>query len=161
MIINISKLLKHLIRKLILFILCGFVYCGIELLYRQKTHYSMFILSGFLGVSCIDAPNNIFGYDLDYAIQILISTILCTIGEGITGLIVNVKMGLNVWDYSSLPFTFFFGQCNLFFVIAWILIIGLFGIFFCDAYWYYICKDDEQPYYKFLGKEFLRMSTRK
>ena len=144
-----------------LFILCGTIYYVIELFYRGYSHTSMFFLAGLLGILCIDTPNNIFGYDLDYSVQILISTTLCTIGEGITGLIVNIKMGLNVWDYSSLPFTFFCGQCNLFFVFAWMLIIGCFGIFFCDAYWYYICKDGEQPYYKFGGKEFFRMPLRK
>ena len=156
---DMNEIIKHVIRKLILFVLCGAVYCGIELAYRQWTHVSMFCLAGLLGILCIDTPNNIFGYDLDYSIQVLISTILCTIGEGITGLIVNVKLGLNVWDYSTLPLTFFYGQCNLFFVFAWALIIGCFGIFFCDAYWYYICKDNEQPYYKMFGKEFLRMPS--
>lgn len=153
--------LKHIIRKIILFFLCGSIYYGIELMYRGWSHSSMFILAGILGVLCIDTPNNIFGYDLDYSIQVLISTILCTFGEGITGLIVNVKMGLNVWNYNGIPFTFFWGQCNLYYACAWALIIGCFGIFFCDAYWYYICKDNEQPYYKFLGKEFLRMPLRK
>ena len=154
---NNKQIVKHIIRKIILFVLCGAIYYGIELAYRNYSHVSMFILAGFLGVLCIDTPNNILGYDLDYSIQVLISTILCTIGEGITGLIVNIKMRLNVWDYNTLPFTFFYGQCNLFFVFAWALIIGCFGIFFCDAYWYYICKNGEQPYYKFFGKEFFRM----
>lgn len=159
---NANQMIRHIIRKMILFVLCGSVYYGMETVYKGGySHISMFILAGFLGVFCIDTPNNLWGYDLDYSIQILISTILCTIGEGITGLIVNVKMGLTVWDYSNLPFTFFFGQCNLFFVFAWTLIIGCFGIFFCDAYWYYICKDDEQPYYKIFGREFLRMPLRK
>ena len=135
---------KHIIRKIVLFLLCSVIYCGIEIVYRGWTQWSMALLSGILG-----------------ALQVLASTIICTIGEGITGLVVNVKMGLNVWDYSTLPFTFFWGQCNLFFVFAWALIIGLFGIFFCDAYWYYICKDNEQPYYKIFGKEFLRMPLRK
>ncbi len=150
-----------MIRKLILFVSCSIIYCGIEIAYRGRTHWSMALLSGLLGIFCIDTPNNIFGYDLDYFLQVLISTVLCTIGEGVTGLIVNVKMGLNIWDYSSLPFTFFCGQCNLFFVFAWALIIGGFGIFFCDAYWYYVCKDKEQPYYKIFGKEFLRMPLKK
>lgn len=154
------NIIKHVLRKIILFILCGMIYCSIEMLYRGYTHWSMALLSGFLGVFCIDTPNNIWGYDLDYSLQVLISTVLCTLGEGITGLIVNVKMGLQVWDYSNLPFTFFFGQCNLFFVFAWIIIV-CFAIFFCDAYWYYICKDDEQPYYKICGKEFLRFRKRK
>lgn len=158
---NTDMIFKHIIRKIVLFLLCSVIYCGIEIVYRGWTHWSMALLSGILGVLCIDTPNNIFGYDLDYSLQVLASTIICTIGEGITGLVVNVKMGLNVWDYSTLPFTFFWGQCNLFFVFAWALIIGLFGIFFCDAYWYYICKDNEQPYYKIFGKEFLRMPLRK
>lgn len=156
-----NKIIKYILRKLILFILCSIIYCGIEIVYRGWTHWSMALLSGILGILCIDTPNNIFRYDLDYSIQVLISTTLCTIGEGITGLIVNVKLELDVWDYSTLPFTFFYGQCNLFFVFAWVLIIGCFGIFFCDAYWYYICKDSEQPYYKLFGKEFFRMPSHK
>ena len=152
---------KHIIRKAILFILCGFLYVGIEILYRGHSAISMFILAGICGVFFIDTPNNIWSYELDYKWQVLISTVLCTIGEGITGLIVNVGFGLHVWDYSNLPFSFFFGQCNLFFVFAWMLIVGLFGIWFCDAYNYYICKDDEQPYYRIGGKEFFRMPLRK
>ena len=154
------KITKEFTRKLILFFLCGIIYVGIELLYRGYSHISMFLLAGFLGVFCIDTPNNIYGYDLDYSIQVLISTILCTLGEGITGLIVNIKLKLDIWDYSNLPFTFFCGQCNLFFVFAWMLIIGLIGIFFCDAYNYYVCKDDEQPYYVLFGKEILRFKAR-
>lgn len=156
-----NRIINHAIRKILLFLLCSIIYCGIEIVYRGWTHWTMALLSGILGVLCIDTPNNILGYDIDYSIQVLISTILCTIGEGITGLIVNVKFKLHIWDYSALPFTFFWGQCNLFFVFAWALIIGAFGIFFCDAYWYYICKDSKQPYYKLFGKEFLRMPLRK
>lgn len=156
-----KELLKHIIRKAILFCFCGSFYYGIEICYRGYSHISMFLLAGFCGVFLIDPVNNVLSYDVGYLIQITISTVLCTIAEGITGLIVNVWLGLGVWNYSNLPFTFFFGQCNLFFVGAWALIIGLIGIPFCDAYWYYICKDDEQPYYKICGKEFFRMPERK
>ncbi|MGN0131484.1 MAG: hypothetical protein ACI4AA_03480 [Lachnospiraceae bacterium] len=144
-----------------LFVLCGYIYCFIELIYRGYTHYSMFLLSGFLGVYCINLPDHLYIHKPDYILRVLISTVLCTLGEGITGLIVNVKLGLNVWDYSDLPFTFFWGQCNAFFVLAWALIIGLAGIFFCDGYWYYVCGEREQPYYKIFGKEFLRLPERK
>jgi hypothetical protein len=121
----------------------------------------MFLVSGLLGVFCIDTPNNIFGYELDYSLQVFISTALCTIGEGISGLILNVRLGLDIWDYSNLWGTFFWGQCNVLYVIAWALLIGCAGIFFCDAYNYYIYGDDEQPYYKIFGKEFLRFKIRK
>ncbi|MBO5167155.1 MAG: hypothetical protein IJ405_03735 [Lachnospiraceae bacterium] len=152
---------KNIFRRAILFMLCGSAYYCIELLWRGHSHISMLLLAGFLGVFCIDAPNNIWGYELDYLVQIGISTLLCTLGEGIVGLIVNIWLGLKVWDYSELPFTFFWGQCNIFFVVAWILLIGLIGIPVCDAYWYYICKDSEQPYYKICGKYIFRMPQRK
>ena len=152
---------KNIFRRAILFMLCGSVYYCIELLWRGHSHISMFLLAGFLGVFCIDTPNNIWGYDLDYLAQIGISTVLCTLGEGIVGLIVNVWLKLKVWNYSVLPLTFFWGQCNVFFVGAWILIIGLIGIPVCDAYRYYICKDSKQPYYKICGKCIFRMPQRK
>ena len=112
----------------------------------------MFILAGLLGVFFIDTPNNIFGYDLDYLIQILISTFFCTIGEGITGYIVNIKSGLNVWNYSNIFGSFFYNQCNIFFIGIWALLIAFIGIPFCDAFNYYICKDKQTPYYKIFGK---------
>ena len=49
--------------------------------------------------------------------------IIATIGEGITGLIVNVLLNLNVWHYNVLPF--FWGQCSVPFCLAW---YGLSGV---------------------------------
>ena len=154
--------MKKFIGKLGLFLSCGFIYCMIEILFRGWSHWSMFVLAGFLGVFCVDSVNNVLSFDCDYIVQILISTILCTIGEGISGIILNVWLQLNVWDYSKMAFgTFFFGQCNVVFCIAWLLIVGLFAIFYCDAYEYYIMKIDPCPYYKINGKMFLRFKERK
>ena len=154
--------MKKIIGKLGLFLSCGFIYCMIEILFRGWSHWSMFVLAGFLGVFCVDSVNNVLSFDCDYIVQILISTILCTIGEGISGIILNVWLQLNVWDYSNMPWgTFFFGQCNVVFCIAWLLIVGLFAIFYCDAYEYYIMKIDPCPYYKINGKMFLRFKERK
>lgn len=69
-------------------------------MHSEDTRISMFILACICGVFFIDTPNNIYSFELDYGLQILISiisTILCTIGEGITGLIVNTWLDLNVW----------------------------------------------------------------
>ena len=118
--------MKKFIGKLGLFLSCGFIYCMIEILFRNWSHWSMFVLTGFLGVFCVDSINNTLSFDCDYIVQILISTILCTIGEGISGIILNVWLQLNVWDYSKMTFgTFFFGQCNVLFCFAWMLIISM------------------------------------
>lgn len=157
---KINYAIKQIILNLILFVLCGALYCTIELIFRGYSHISMFILAGFLGLTCIDTPNKIWGFEMDYMLQVLIATILCTIAEGITGLIVNVKMGLSIWDYSGLPGTFFWGQCNLLFVLIWSLLISCIAIFFCDAFWYYVGGEGEQPYYKIFNREFLRFPKR-
>ena len=154
--------MKKFIGKLGLFLSCGFIYCMIEILFRGWSHWSMFVLAGFLGVFCVDSVNNVLSFDCDYIVQILISTILCTIGEGISGIILNVWLQLNVWDYSKMAFgTFFFGQCNVIFCVAWALIIGLFAIFYCDAYNYYILKIEPCPYYVIFGHKFLQFKERK
>lgn len=154
--------MKLIVKRLILFIIIGILYVICEYLFRGYSHISTFLLAGICGVFFIDTPNNKYSFELDYIIQIIISTILCTIGEGITGLVVNTWLGLGVWDYSSLPYgTFFFGQCNMLFVFAWILLIGLIGIPLCDAYNYYICKDGEPPYYKLFGKLIVKFPKRK
>ena len=154
--------MKKIIGKLGLFLSCGFIYYMIEILFRGWSHWSMFVLAGFLGVFCVDSVNNVLSFDCDYIVQILISTILCTIGEGISGIILNVWLQLNVWDYSKMTFgTFFFGQCNVIFCVAWALIIGLFAIFYCDAYNYYILKIEPCPYYVIFGHKFLQFKERK
>ena len=153
--------MKKFIGKLGLFLSCGFIYCMIEILFRGWSHWSMFVLAGFLGVFCIDSINNVLSFDCDYIVQILISTILCTIGEGISGIILNVWLQLNVWDYSKMTFgTFFFGQCNVLFCFAWMLIISII-IFYCDAYNYYILKIEPCPYYIIFGHKFLQFKERK
>lgn len=153
--------MKKFIGKLGLFLSCGFIYCMIEILFRGWSHWSMFVLTGFLGVFCVDSINNTLSFDCDYIVQILISTILCTIGEGISGIILNVWLQLNVWDYSKMAFgTFFFGQCNVLFCFAWALIISV-VIFYCDAYNYYILKIEPCPYYIIFGHKLLQFKERK
>lgn len=154
--------MKYILSRIGLFLSCGFIYYIIEILYRGYSHWSMFLLAGTLGVFFIDPINNILSFDCDYIIQILISTVLCTLGEGISGVILNIWLGLNVWDYSTMKFgTFFFGQCNIVFCFAWAIIIGSFAIFYCDAYNYYIVKEDPCPYYKILNKQFFKFKERK
>ena len=72
----------------------------------------------------------------------------------------NVWLKLNVWDYSNLKGTFALGQCNIFFVFAWVVLIALIGIPYCDAYNYYICKDGETPYYKIGNKVIFKFKER-
>lgn len=160
-----TKIAKHLIKKALLFLICGGIYYSLETIYKMYlhgygSHFSMFILAGLCGVFCIDMINNIYTYELDFSLQVLISTFLCTIAEGICGCIINIKMGLGIWDYSNMPGKFFFDQCCIPFTIIWFILVIIF-IPFCDAYNYYIFKDDQVPYYNLFGKRILTFKKRK
>ena len=154
--------MKYILGKLGLFISVGFTYYMLECFFRGYSHWSMFLLAGFLGIFVIDGVNNVLSFECDYLIQVLIVTTLCTIAEGCCGLIVNVWLGLNVWDYSNMLWgTFFFGQCNTFFVVVWLVLIALIGIPLCDAINYYILKIEPCPYYIIFGHKFLQFKERK
>ncbi len=152
--------MKYILGKLGLFISVGFTYYMLECFFRGYSHWSMFLLAGLLSF-VIDGVNNILSFECDYLIQVLIVTTLCTIAEGCCGLIVNVWLQLNVWNYSKLWGTFFFGQCNTFFVIVWLVLIALIGIPLCDSYNYYILKIEPCPYYIIFGHKFLQFKERK
>lgn len=155
-----KKIFKYIFRIAILFLVSGFIYYNCELLYRGYSHILMLFLAGLCGVLFIDAPNNIYSFELGYLKQITISTVLCTIAEGICGLIANVWLKMNIWDYSNLPGSFFFNQCNIFFVGIWALIVAI-GIPICDFINYYWFKIDPCPYYKINGKIIFKFKERK
>lgn len=157
---RIRQFIRHLWGRLGLFLIAGCFYYCCELLFRGRSHWTMFVLAGILAVCCIDVPNNIYSFDLDYRLQVLISAALCTLGEGVTGLVVNRWLHWGIWDYSSLPGSFFWEQCNILFVGVWILLIALIGIPVCDAWNYYICREEPVPYYVIGKKVVFRMKRR-
>lgn len=136
---------KHLLIKyIILFLIFGLIYFGIECAWKgHLTHWSMFVLAGFVGIT-IGAINEHIPWEMPLWQQCGIGMVIATIGEGITGLIVNTWLGLNVWHYNQL--TFFWGQCSLWFCIAWYFLAGLCIII--DDWIRYKWFGEEYPHYK-------------
>jgi uncharacterized membrane protein len=62
-----------------------------------------------------------FKLDLPIVPQMIMGSLIITILEYITGYIVNIKLGWNVWDYSDRPFNIN-GQICLGASILWMLI---------------------------------------
>lgn len=144
---------KWLFSQLATFLLFGTIYYIIEVLYRGYSDISMFILAGFLSIF-IGGLNELFSYEMPLQLQAFISMIFATVAEGITGILLNVVLKLEIWDYSNLPGTFFCGQCNVFFCAAW-LILSVVCIVLQDCLIYYVLKiNDERPHYHFYNKVF-------
>ena len=135
---------KLLLKYLFLFLVGGAIYCVIELLYRGHTHPSMYILGGLCFIVC-GLFNEIFEWTTPLLIQMLLSSIAITILEFITGVIVNLILHLNVWDYSNLPFNLL-GQICLPFCLIWFF-LSLIGIVLDDYIRYYFFNE-EKPQYK-------------
>lgn len=91
---------RHVLKSTILAVIGGLIYILIELLWRGHTHISMFILGGVCFVA-IGLINELFPWELGIVWQSMIGAVIVTVCEFITGLVVNVWLGLNVWDYSN------------------------------------------------------------
>jgi uncharacterized membrane protein len=96
------KRLKVCLKLLVLAVIGGAIYVGIEMLWRGHSHPSMFILGGLCFVS-IGLINELFPWELGIVWQALIGGTMVTCLEFITGVIVNIWLKLGVWDYSGLP----------------------------------------------------------
>lgn len=111
-------------RKAFLFCLGGGVYGALELIWRGRTHISMFLLGG----ACFLLLGRLGRLRLPVAVLPLLGALVVTAGELATGLAVNRDYA--VWDYRALPWNFR-GQICLQFSLLWmplsLLAIGLYG----------------------------------
>ena len=107
----------RIIKDLFLFIVGGSAYCGIEILYRGNTHWTMFIV-GALCFILIEYINEVFPWDMALWKQMLIGGCIITTLEFISGCIINLWLGWNVWDYSHIPLNIL-GQICLPFYFVW------------------------------------------
>ena len=112
---------NFILKEFIIFIIFGLMYVTIELLYRGHTHYSMFIVGGICGVLIGLINDNT--PDMPLLPQCVLGAVIITAIELLTGLFLNVYLGLNVWDYSNQPFNFMGQICPQFCIIWCILSI--------------------------------------
>lgn len=99
----------------LLFYLGGMLYCGLELLWRGRTHGSMFLLGG----ACFLMLGRVGALRMNVAARAVLGGVLITVGELVVGLLVNRRF--QVWDYRSIPLNFC-GQVCLLYSIFWILL---------------------------------------
>jgi uncharacterized membrane protein len=124
-----TKTQTLLLRYATVFIAGAFAYGIIEVLARGFTHISMGILGG-AAMCLIHSLNNTKRTPVHIFTILLISAVFITVGEFITGEIVNVRMGLQIWDYSMLPMNYD-GQICLPFTMLWFALSAV-GILFDD-----------------------------
>lgn len=141
--------LKLLVEELILFVIGGCIYMGIEIAARGFTHWSMGIVGGLCFV-IIGLLNEIFTWNMLFQTQCFIGAITITALEYISGCILNIWLGWNIWDYSDRPFNLN-GQICLQNCFYWVILSAV-AILLDDYIRYYVFKE-EKPRYYFIKKK--------
>lgn len=97
-------------------IIAGCIYLLIELAWRGYTHWTMLPLAAviFVCAGVLDEREN----PPPFWAQVIIGTAIATALELAAGIILNVWLGLGVWDYSHLPGNLW-GQICPQFTLAW------------------------------------------
>lgn len=113
---RLSNLALHVMFGLI----AGCIYLLIELAWRGRTHWTMLPLAAVIFVCAgildeVERPPSIWQ-------QVILGAAIATALELAAGLILNVWLGLGVWDYSNLPGNLM-GQICPQFTIAWAVLM--------------------------------------
>lgn len=131
-------------KGILLFLVGGLIYFWLEVLWRGYSHWSMFLLGGLCFVLC-GLINEGVSWEMPLPLQMLISALMITALEFLTGCIVNLWLGWQVWDYSKLHVQLL-GQISLKSSVIWFLLSSV-GIMLDDwiRYWFF---DEDRPYYR-------------
>ncbi len=111
---NTKTILRH--KGWILLIIGGIAYVLIELLWRRRSHWSMFLVGGI----CFGWIGKIYTAFAQKKLWIrcALSALVVTTVEFVSGCILNLQLGLSVWNYSQMPLNIG-GQVCLLYSFFW------------------------------------------
>lgn len=151
---KMKSLTSNIARDFILFLVGGTIYYLIEFIWKNFVshgicHWSMFLLGG-LCFLIIGGLNEYIPWEMGLPKQAVIGSIIITGLEFIFGIILNIWLKLNIWNYSTLPFNIL-GQVCLPFSIAWCF-LSIIAIFL-DDYLRWKWFGEEKPHYHLKTKK--------
>lgn len=143
-----QKAIKSTTEAVILFAAGGLLYCLFEIAWRGYTHWTMFILGGALFLLVGGLNETVLTWETPLLLQGVYGSVIATAAELLAGLVLNIYLGLGIWDYSNLPFNLL-GQICLPFSLLWVLVSMLAVIL--DDYMRYWLFGEEKPHYRLFG----------
>ena len=97
----------------------GALYYLLELLWRGRSHPSMFLLGGL----CFWGLGRVGRLRLSLPLRALLGAALVTCAEFFSGLLLNLALRWDIWDYSGLPGNLL-GQVCLLYAALWVPLSG-------------------------------------
>jgi len=104
------------LQYIVVYIIGGAGYGLLELAYRGYTHWTMLIAGGASGIALYLIAN---APSLGKIKQYILGGAVITVIEWLFGIVVNVKLGWDVWDYSDNPLNLK-GQICLYYSLLWV-----------------------------------------
>lgn len=142
-------MLREIKKTVLLSLIGGLIYWWIEFFWRGWTHWSMLIIAFALSF-LLDQVNVHLNWDTPLWLHAIGGGLMITVIELIAGLVLNVWLRLNVWDYSHLPWNLW-GQICVPYSVLWIFLAGVAIVIFDSLRW--ILFTEEIPRYTFRLKK--------
>lgn len=120
-----KRWLYNIVKYCVIFAVGAAVYMTIEILYRGFTHWTMGVLGG-ISLILIGIIDELTTEDLPLLVQAPLASIIITLLEYYAGCILNLKLGMDIWDYSELPLNVD-GQVCIYFSLAW-MVLGMVAV---------------------------------
>lgn len=109
--------MREVCKLISLFLAGGTAYACLELGYRGGTHWTMFVIGGVLFL-LIGGLNEGLPWQLPLLFQAVLGAVLVTLTELGAGVVLNLWLGLGIWDYTGLPCNVL-GQICLPYTLLW------------------------------------------
>jgi len=137
------SVLRAIFKHLVLFLILGLIYYGIEVWFRGYSYWQMVVVAMII-TFLIDSLNEYVPWSMPLYQQVGLATIFSISIEFFSGLLFR-SLGWILWDYSNMAFNIL-GVIQLYFCLAWIPLSAL-AIFLSDLL-RYLLMDEDFPHYK-------------
>lgn len=127
-----------------IFMIGALVYYGIEILWRGYSHWTMAVVGGIALIIVGLLNEGLLPQKWGLIPQMICGGLIITVIEFIAGCILNIWLGLSIWDYSN-SFGNILGQVCLLYTFLWMLLSGV-AIVVDDAIRHVIFKE-KRPHY--------------
>ena len=121
------------------------MYFLIELFWRGHSHWTMAVIGGVFFILIGDI-NEFIPWNMPLILQGGIGSVVITAMELFCGVVLNLWLKLDIWDYSTMPFNFL-GQICLPLSLLWVA-LSIVAVILDDWLRYWLFKE-ERPTYKF------------
>lgn len=121
----------------------GSTYCALEVIWRGYSHWTILVLAAVVFI-VIGAMNEVWSWQTSLALQVVTGTALATALEFITGCIVNLWLGWDVWDYSDMSGNLM-GQICPQYTLLWAVLVLV--AILLDDYIRWRFFGEEKPHY--------------